>query len=437
MKKLALHWKIIIGMVLGVVLGLILSSAGLNQFTSDWIKPFGTIFIRLLKLIAVPLVLVSLINGITSMTDISKLSKMGSRTIGIYILTTFIAVSIGLVLVNIFKPGSGFSPETRQMFAEKFGSDTATRLATAESVSKQGPLQPLLDMIPSNIFESAGDNGAMLQVIFFAIIFGISMVMIDQKKVAPVKAFFQGVDAVILQMVNLIMEFAPYGVFALLASLIADFAGDDPASAIDLLGVLAKYSLVVVLGLAIMAFGVYPLMLKLIGRYDVGKFLKGIFPAQMMAFSTSSSAATLPVTMKQVENELGVHEDTASFVLPMGATINMDGTSLYQGVAAVFIAQVYGIDLTIMQQLGIVMTATLASIGAAAVPGAGIVMLIIVLEQAGLPVEGIALIMAPDRILDMCRTVVNVTGDASVCVMVEQMTGHPNEEQAATIAQKV
>lgn len=429
MKKLALHWKIIIGMVLGLALGLGLSFTENAQFAADWVSPFGTIFINLLKLIAVPLVLVSLVNGITSMTDISKLSKMGTRTIGIYLFTTVVAVSIGLLLVNVFEPGSGFDEETRQMFAESFGDASKSKEEAALSVKEQTPLQPLVDMVPSNIFAAMSSNGSMLQVIFFAILFGVSMVMIDKEKSAPVKAFFKGVDAIILRMVNLIMDFAPYGVFALIAGLIADFAGDDPSKAGGLLLVLGKYSLVVVFGLATMAFGVYPLLLKILGGYSYKKFFEGIFPAQMMAFSTSSSAATLPVTMEQVEHKLGVSEETASFVLPLGATVNMDGTSLYQGVAAVFIAQVYGIDLSLTDQLSIVVTATLASIGSAAVPGAGIVMLIIVLEQVGLPLEGIALIFAPDRLLDMCRTVVNVTGDASVCVIVENSI--KKEEQTA------
>ncbi len=406
-------------MVAGIVIGLLLSFSGNTQFSTFWIKPFGTIFISLLKLIAVPLVLASLIKGITSLTDISKLSKMGSRTVGIYLATTIFAVSLGLLLVNVFEPGKGFSEETRQEFSEKFSGDTAKRTAAALAVAQQGPLQPLVDMFPENIFDSVRDNRNMLQVIVFAILFGIAMVMLDDELIAPVKNFFDSLNEIIIQMVNLIMMAAPYGVFALLASLIADFAGDDPSKAGELLMTLGYYSVVVVLGLAIMIFLFYPLLLKLAIGYDYKKFFKGIAPAQMMAFSTSSSAATLPVTMNRVEKFLGISKETTSFVLPLGATVNMDGTSLYQGVAAVFIAQAYGIDLTLGQQLGIVMTATLASIGAAAVPGAGIVMLIIVLEQAGIPVSGIALILAPDRILDMCRTVVNVTGDASVCVLID------------------
>ncbi len=419
MKKIALHWQIIIGMVLGLVVGLALSLTGNAQFSNEFIKPFGTIFINLLKLIAVPLVLASLIKGITSLTDISRLSSMGGRTLGIYIFTTVFAVTLGLVLVNIFAPGSGFSEETREAFSQQFSADAAQRTQVALAVQEQGALQPLVDMFSSNIFLSMTDNRNMLQVIVFALFFGIAMVMIDQKVAAPVKALFDGFNDIIIQMVNLIMRGAPFGVFALLASLIADFAGDDPAKAGELLGTLGYYSLIVLLGLGLMTFGFYPLLLKVFMRYPYGRFFSGIGPAQMMAFSTSSSAATLPVTMDRVTRFLGVSKETTSFVLPLGATVNMDGTSLYQGVAAVFIAQAYGLDLSIGQQLGIVVTATLASIGAAAVPGAGIIMLIIVLEQAGLPVEGIALILAPDRLLDMCRTITNVTGDAAVCLIVD------------------
>ncbi|AZQ61970.1 dicarboxylate/amino acid:cation symporter [Flammeovirga pectinis] len=426
MKKLALHWKIIIGMVLGLLLGLFISFTGNAQFSNDWIKPFGTIFIRLLKLIAVPLVLISLINGVASMTDLSKLSKMGGRAVLIYLATTVCAISIGLVLVNVFQPGAGFSEEMRASFLERFADSASNRVAQASEVQSRSPLQPLLDMVPGNIFNAMSSNSNMLQVIFFAILFGISLVAIPTEHGKAVKDFFGSLDKIILKMVDLIMKFAPYGVFALIASLITDFTGDDPSKATELLLTLGFYSLVVIMGLMIMVTAVYPTILKVFAKVNFSRFIKGIFPAQMMAFSTSSSAAALPVTMKQVEEELGVSEETTSFVLPLGATVNMDGTSLYQGVAAVFIAQVFGIELTMMDQVSIVITATLASIGSAAVPGAGIIMLIIVLEQVGLPTEGIALILAPDRILDMFRTVVNVTGDATVAILVDKSVGnHP------------
>ncbi|OHX65582.1 dicarboxylate/amino acid:cation symporter [Flammeovirga pacifica] len=420
MKKLALHWKIIIGMGLGLIFGLMLSYTENAGFSTDWIKPFGTIFIRLLKLIAVPLVLISLVNGVSSMTDLSKLSKMGSRAVGIYLMTTVVAVTIGLILVNIAEPGAGFSTELRETFMTKFADTANSKTQLAQEVQGRSPLQPLLDMVPGNIFGAMSSNKNMLQVIFFAILFGTALVAIPQEQSKAVKELFASLDKVILKIVDLIMKFAPYGVFALIASLITDFAGNDPSKATQLLAALGKYSFVVLIGLFTMILLVYPTLLKVFAKVNYKEFFQGIFPAQMMAFSTSSSAAALPVTMKQVEEELGVSEETTSFVLPLGATVNMDGTCLYQGVAAVFIAQVFGYDLSLSEQLSIVVTATLASIGSAAVPGAGIIMLIIVLEQLGLPSAGIALILAPDRILDMFRTVVNVTGDASVAILVDK-----------------
>ncbi|QCR23316.1 dicarboxylate/amino acid:cation symporter [Pontibacter sp. SGAir0037] len=423
MKNLALHWQILIGMALGIAWGMFASSMGLVNFTTDWIKPFGTIFINLLKLIAVPLVLVSLITGVTSLSDVSKLSRIGSKTIGIYLFTTVLAVVIGLLLVNITEPGKAFSQEKREEFKEQFASTTSQRSSDAEQVQQQGPLQPLVDIVPANIFSSLTDNGRMLQVIFFALLFGIALIMIPIDKAAPVNAFFEGVNLVILKVVDIIMKAAPYGVFALLSGLVVEFAGDDPGAAVELLLVLGYYCIIVIIGLAIMIFIVYPALVVTIGKTRYLDFFKGIFPAQMLAFSTSSSAATLPVTMERCEHNLGINREITSFVLPLGATINMDGTSLYQAVAAVFIAQAYGMDLSLTTQIGIVLTATLASIGAAAVPGAGVVMLVIVLQQAGIPIEGIALILAPDRILDMLRTTVNITGDSTVAMMVARTEG--------------
>lgn len=421
MKKLALHWQIIIAMILGTAVGLLLSFSGNAHFSTQWIKPFGVIFINLLKMIAVPLVLTSLVKGIASLSDITTLSRMGGRTFVIYLLTTILAVTLGLIIVNIMQPGMGFSEETRLTFSQQFAESTSSKVLEANKVRQQSWLQPIVDMFPSNIFLALTNNTNMLQVIIFAIIFGVALVMTDKETSQPVKVFFDGLNEVITQVVNIIMKFAPYGVFMLIASLVVDFAGNDPAKAGELLGVLGHYSLTVLLGLAILVFGFYPVLLRILARTPYQRFFKGIAPAQMMAFSTSSSAATLPVTMTCMEKNFGVSNETASFVLPLGATVNMDGTSLYQGVAAVFIAQAYGIELSFAQQAMIVLTATLSSIGAAAVPGAGIVTLIIVLEQAGLPAEGIALILAPDRLLDMCRTVVNVTGDAVVCLSIERL----------------
>ena len=417
MKKLALHWKILLGMVLGVVLGIIMTNFDWGmKFIQDWIKPFGKIFISSLKLIAIPLILAALIKGVSDLKDISKLSKMGGRTIGIYITTTVIAVSIGLLLVNIVNPGSSISEQTRTEMVENYSGSADKYQKTAKEQKKNGPLKALEDLVPENIFSAATSNRNMLQVIFFAIFFGVGLILIPEEKGETVKKFFDGFNEVILKMVDLIMLAAPYGVFALLAALVVE------SPSVDLFKALAWYSLTVVIGLGVMIL-IYILIVFLFTKKRPSFFVKGISPAQLLAFSTSSSAATLPVTMERVTEHLGVEEEVASFVLPIGATINMDGTSLYQAVAAVFIAQAFGMDLTFGTQLGIIATATLASIGSAAVPGAGMVMLVGVLGYAGIPEAGLALIFAVDRPLDMCRTTVNVTGDAAVSMLVASSLG--------------
>ena len=412
MKKLALHWKILIGMALGVVFGAFLSFVpNGSEFIKDYIKPFGTIFINLLKLIAVPLILASLIKGVSDLKDISKLSQMGGRTILTYLITTLTAVTIGLILVNVIQSGKSISVETRNELVEAYSTNTQEKQAAAAKQKEAGPLNALVEMVPSNIFLAASNNRNMLQVIFFALFFGIGMILLPRKKIKPVKKFFDSFNAIILKLIDLIMLAAPYGVFALLAALVVE------APSLELFQALALYAITLLLGLAAMIV-VYIIVVRGFTNKKIDFFMKGIAPAQLLAFSTSSSAATLPVTMECVEENLGVDEEVASFVLPIGATINMDGTSVYQGVAAVFIAQAFGLDLSLSAQLGIVFTATLASIGTAAVPSAGIVMLVIVLAQAGIPEAGLALIFAIDRPLDMCRTIVNVTGDAAVSMIV-------------------
>ncbi len=412
MKKLALHWKILIGMILGVAVGIIFSNIdGGKQIIQDWIKPFGKIFINSLKLIAVPLILASLIKGVSDLKDISKLSKMGGRTIVTYILTTVIAVSIGLALVNIIKPGNSITEETRKELVANYAENTQKYKEGAKKQQNSGPLQALVDLVPNNIIKASSNNRNMLQVIFFAVFFGIGLILIPEEKSKPVKDFFDGFNEVILKMIDLIMLAAPYGVFALLAALVVE------SPSVDLFKALAWYALTVITGLLIMII-FYNVIVSLFTKKSPQFFMNGISPAQLLAFSTSSSAATLPVTMERVSEHLGVDEEVSSFVLPIGATINMDGTSLYQAVAAVFIAQAFGMDLSLSTQLGIIATATLASIGSAAVPGAGMVMLVIVLAQAGIPEAGLALIFAIDRPLDMCRTTVNVTGDAAVSMIV-------------------
>ena len=414
MKKLSLHWKIIIGMFLGVAVGLIFSSInGGNIIITNWVKPFGTIFINSLKLIAIPLILASLIKGISDLKDISKLSSMGGLTITTYLTTTVIAVSIGLLVVNGFKPGNTISDETRTELVQAYSNDADQKREIAQEKKESGPLQPLVDLVPSNFLGAASDNKNMLQVIFFSILFGIAMILIPETKSKPVKSFFDSLNDVILKIIDLIMLCAPYGVFALLASLIVE------APNIDLLKSLLLYSVTLLAGLFIVII-VYLMIVKFLLRRNLKEFIDGILPAQLVAFSTSSSAATLPVTMDRVHNHLGVKKEVSSFVLPIGATINMDGTAVYQAVAAVFIAQAFGLELSLVDQLGIISTATLASIGAAAVPSAGIIVLVIVLAQAGIPEAGLALIFAVDRPLDMFRTVVNVTGDAMVSLIVSK-----------------
>lgn len=417
MKKLELHWRILIGMALGVVFAVIMVQFDWGpKIVSDWVKPFGNIFINSLKLIAVPLILASLIKGVSDLKDISKLSKMGGRTFGIYIFTTVIAVSLGLAMVNLIQPGKSITEETRNEMVANYKGETDSRIAEAEKQRESGPLQALEDLVPSNIFKAAGDNGNMLQVIFFAIFFGIGLILIPEERAAPVKGFFDGFNEVILKLIDLIMLAAPFGVFALLAALVAE------SPSVELFQALAWYAICVLLGLSLM-IGVYVTLVYIFTKRTPAFFMNGMSPAQLLAFSTSSSAATLPVTMERVEEHLGVDEEVASFVLPIGATINMDGTSLYQAVAAVFIAQAFGMDLSLTAQLGIIVTATLASIGTAAVPGAGMVMLVIILSQAGIPEAGLALIFAVDRPLDMCRTVVNVSGDAAVSMLVAKSIG--------------
>lgn len=458
MKKLALHWKIIIGMVLGIIWALVSSSMGWSEFTINWIDPFGTIFINLLKLIAVPLVLFSIISGVANIGDPSSLGRMGGKTLGIYLLTTILAISLGLVLVNVVKPGKLMDEQSLidnrisyEIWADSQGYElkdginylkdpdfferaqeiskltdnelkeaaVADKMETANERKDVTPLQPLVDIVPSNFFYSLSNNGLMLQIIFFAIFFGVCLLFIPNEKSQPVLTLVDGVNDVFLKMVDLVMQAAPFFVFALLAGVVSKMAGNDIGKVIEIFKGLSWYSLTVLAGLLLMIFVVYPIILKLfVKKIPYTGFFKAMGPAQTLAFSTSSSAATLPVTMECVEQNLGVDKKISSFVLPIGATVNMDGTSLYQAIAVIFLAQMHMIDLTLGQQITVVLTATLASIGSAAVPSAGLVMLIIVLSSVGLNPAWIAIVFPVDRILDMFRTVVNVTGDATVCSII-------------------
>jgi Na+/H+-dicarboxylate symporter len=465
-KALPLHWKIIIGLVIGIIYSFISSAIGLNEFTINWIDPFGKIFIRILKFIAVPLVLFSIIGGVAGLQDVSKLGRMGGKTLLFYLATTVFAIAVGLILVNVVKPGSfieedqrlknrieyelwvqsstgenvpkdGRSILTDPNYKERIESiftaneieelknkvnqkpsEIAAKIKEANKQKESRPLDFLVDMVPQNIILSISNNKLMLQVIFFAIFFGITLALLPDEKVKPVIDVVNSANEVFLKMVDLVMKAAPFFVFCLLAGVIAKMA-DSPSEVLEIFKGLSSYGLTVFVGLALMVFLIYPLMVKLFVRViSYKRFFKNISPAQFLAFSTSSSAATLPVTMECLEDNMGVSKNVSSFVLPIGATINMDGTSLYQAVAVVFLAQLHMIDLTLAQQLMIVMTATLSSIGAAAVPSAGLVMMIIVLQSVGLNPAWIAIVFPIDRILDMCRTVVNVTGDASVSTII-------------------
>lgn len=418
MKKFPLYMRILVGMVCGVLFALLmLQLYGGVAFIVNWVKPFGTIFINLLKLIAVPLIIASLIKGVSDLKDIAKLSAMGLRTISFYLFTTVVAVSLGLIIANSFAPGKTVSPQTRTELLSTYGGSIEKSKTEVAKQKEAGPLKFVEDIVPDNIFNALTTNTGMLQVIFFALFFGICMILLPEATVAPVKSFFDGLNEIILKMIDLIMLAAPFGVFALLAALVAE------SPSIELFKALGFYAISVVTGLLLLIFVVYPSLLFFFTRRNPFRFLKQISPAQLLAFSTSSSAATLPVTMDVVENNVGVDNEVSSFVLPIGATINMDGTSLYQAVAAIFIAQAFGMQLDLAAQLSIILTATLASIGSAAVPGAGMVMLLIVLAQAGIPEAGLALIFAVDRPLDMLRTSVNVTSDCTLATIIAKSVG--------------
>ena len=457
-KKLALHWKILIGMTLGIIWALLSSSLGWSAFTLNWINPFGTIFINLLKLIAVPLVLFSIIGGVANIGDPASLGRMGGKTLIIYLVTTIMAISLGLLLVNTIKPGKLIDEQSRidnriryEIWAASEGHEAkdginylknpafferaqeitelskselkeaavSDNIETTSEKTNVSPLQPLVDIVPDNFFFSLSKNGLMLQIIFFAVFFGVCLLFISKEKSQPVLILVDGINEVFLKMVDLVMQAAPFFVFALLAGVVSKMAGDDIGKVVEIFKGLSWYSLTVLLGLILMIFVVYPGILKsFVKKISYSGFFKAMSPAQTLAFSTSSSAATLPVTMECVEHNLGVDKKVSSFVLPIGATVNMDGTSLYQAVAVVFLAQMHMIDLTIGQQITVVITTTLASIGSAAVPSAGLVMMIVVLNSVGLNPAWIAIIFPVDRILDMFRTVVNVTGDAVVCTII-------------------
>jgi len=371
------------------------------------IKWLGDIFIRLLNMIAVPLVVASLIVGAASLGDIKKFARIGSKTLSLYIGTTAIAITFGLIAANLVAPGEIMNVETKEKLMSVYDSDVSSRLENEVGFSISNML---VELVPKNPFGAIASS-EMLQIVFFSVMLGMVLTLIKKEKAEPVINFFDGLSDVMIKLVDIVMLIAPIGVFALIAATVSEFG-------FDILQTLIWYSLTLIGGLLLHTFGTYSLLLKVFSKIKVIDFFKAIRRVQVIGFTTSSSVATLPVNMEVCHESLGISKSLTSFVLPLGATINMDGTAMYQGVAAIFIAQVFGIDLNIGQQLTIILTAVLASIGTAPVPGVGIIMLIIILKAVGIPQEGIALIMGVDRILDMCRTATNVTGDAAVCCAV-------------------
>ena len=432
-----LHWRIIIGLLLGLVYGIVAAIAGWTEFTENWIVPFGTIFMNSLKFIGVPLVLGSLVTGVASLSDIKTLSRIGGKTIGIYITTTAIAVTIGLVLVNLVRPGDAIPVEIQAELRESYSADVELGGERLTETRERGPLAVLVDLVPENFFAAASENRNMLQVVVIAIVIGVGLVQLEDKKAKPLIDLFDSLASLVIRLVDLIMLMAPLGVFALIAGTITAVAGDDPSRIAQWLGALALYMVTVLAGLALHVAFTYGGLLKFLTPLDFRTFFKGIAPAQLIGFSTSSSGATLPVTMERVEEKLGVPDKVSSFVLPLGATINMDGTAVYQAVAAVFIAQSLGIDLGVGAQLTIILTAVMASIGTPALPGAGIVMLMIVLEAVGVPSAGIALVLGLDRILDMIRTACNITGDATVSIVIASQEGVLGEPDLSEDADRI
>jgi len=413
LPKLQLYTKIFIGLLLGIIFGIAANQLGFSDFVSNYVKPVGTVFIRLISMIVVPLVFASLLVGTASLNDVRKLGRIGGKTIAFYLCTTAIAIVIGLLLANVLKPGAGLSQETQSQLMLEGKEQADIKIETV--LEKPTVTDTLLNLIPRNPIKAFAE-GRILQVIFFALIMGIALTMIPARRAEPVINFFVGVNDVIIQIVHIIMKIAPYGVFALIASVIGDFG-------LGILLTLLKYAAVVIIGLVLHVVITYSLALKIFTKIKLSTFFRGIRPAQLIAFSSGSSSATLPVTMECAEENLGVSLEVSSFALPLGATINMDGTALFQGVSAVFIAQMLDMDLSLSQQLTIVLTATLASIGTAGAPGVGMITLAMVLQSIGVPLQYMALIMGVERILDMCRTAVNVTGDLSCAVVVAASEG--------------
>lgn len=416
--EIALHWKILIGLIFGVLWGLFAPLAGLETWTGRWIAPLGDLFVRLLKLVAIPLVITSLVLGIATVNDKSHLAGMGFRTVGFYLLTTALAIMVGLTVATWVQPGAALPIELREELSGRYQSlSTANNVGTSDLENRTW-MQFMADLVPENVMSALGANDQMLQVVFLALLFGLGLLQLPSATARPVTDLFQAIQEVLTLFVSWIMKLAPYGVFALMARVLVEIASESGGDVWGVLVGLGWYAGTVIAALGIQMFGVYWLLYRGIVKTSFPAMIRTIRPAILLGFSTSSSVATLPVTMDRVEEGLGIAPRISRFVLPVGTTINMDGTSIYQAVSALFIAQALGMDLTWMQQGTILFTALLASVGSAGVPGAGVVMLVVVLESIQVPVEGIALILGLERILDMFRTALNVTGDAVVATLV-------------------
>lgn len=407
-------------MVLGILFGFIAGFAGWNDLVTDWVGPFGTIFMNMLRCVAVPLVFFSLIGGVMAVGDVTALSKIGLRAIFLYVITTVCAVILGLAIVYAIRPGSVVDHSAVETMQQTYGSAVGQAVDLHVKSKSDGPLQPLVDIFPQNFFGSMSSNSNMLQIIVLAIFVGIAAMMAGVKA-KPFTDFISSANEVTIKVIDIIMKFAPVGVFALMAQMIVDNSGS-----MDVLEALGLYMVSVLLGLALLIWGFYPLLVKLFTNVSPLEFLKKIAPVQVLAFTTSSSSATLPLNMEVTTRDLHVSHKTTSFVLPVGMTVNMNGTSLYQAIGAVFIAEVLGVDLTFTQLLVIVLTTTISAIGTPGIPGGSIVILVMVLTSVGLPAEGLALLMGVDRPLDMVRTIANVTGDSTVAMIVDK---HVKEEE--------
>lgn len=402
-------------MIAGIATGMLFISFGQGEVVQLWIKPWGNIFIRMLQLIAVPLVLVSLIKGVTGIEDIRRFSQIGLKALLIYMSTTVCAILVGLALVLSVKPGNFVDAAVASQMKESYQYVVNEKMSAAESTSEQGPLSFLNDIVPDNLFAASSNNSKMLQVIFFAIFFGIAAISLPKEKTKAVLKVIDSLYDIILKMVDYIIRFAPYGVFALMAALVA-----DNSSNLSIFAALGMYTLTVIVGLLLLIFVFYPLLIHLFTRIQTKHFIRSMYPVQLLAFTTSSSAATLPLNMETTERDLGISKEITSFVLPVGTTINMDGTSCYQAIAVVFIAQVMHIHLGWSELIAIVLLTTISSIGTPAIPGGSYVILTMVLSSVGIPADGLALILGVDRPLDMLRTSVNVTGDATVASIIDK-----------------